>query len=391
MSRWRRRLAIVAALLFVALVGLRFFLRSGAAARLVASQLGDILETTATIGSLRAALAGDTVVRGLKLYNDGDDVPYLEADEVTVDVSLANAAAGKRLPDRIDVRGARLRLRFDREGKLLTRPPTLPQAGQLPRVRLRDLELTLAQDGRPPLTLRRAQVTLAPDGEENLSGEIDDPVLGRFGLSGRFGQGKLHLRLNHPSLPLTLERFRTLPFLPRALTRRLEAEGDVPLEVALWLGPEPPRCRYRVAFGPARVRLLQDDRPAFLGSGVGGVADGDDDGNVKFQETFATRDGATGPSRSISPTPGWTCTCAADLAFDPGKLTELPFVPPEVWKHVRGRAGRRPTSTSIPQRRARRSLPRQVYRPPASSASRLSTWRRPTSPAASSSRTTSCG
>lgn len=347
MSRWRRRLAIVAVLVVVAIVGLRFYLRSGAAGRLVASQLGDILETTVAIDSLRAALAGDTIVGGLKLYNDGDDTPYLEADEVTVDVSVANLAGGKRLPDRIDIHGVRLRLRFDREGKLLTKLPKLPRAGRLPALRLRGLELTLAQDGRPPLTLRRATAMLSPDEEENLSGEIDDPDLGRFALSGRFGQGKLHLKLAHRGLALTPRRFRELPFVPRAITRRLEAEGDVPLEIALWLGPERPRCRYRVAFGPARTRLLQDDRPPFAASGVRGVAEGDDDGRVSFKGGIRDpRWGDWAIAAEVVDDAVDLRLSTADAALDPARLVGLPFVPKAVWKQVQG-TGRTPADVRV--------------------------------------------
>src|SRR5262245_50804136 len=103
MARWRRRLAILGVLVVVALVALRFYLRSDAAARLVASELGEILETTVSIEALDGKIVGHTSALGVKLFDGGDDRPYLEAEKVVVDVSLARAAGGARLPDKIDI------------------------------------------------------------------------------------------------------------------------------------------------------------------------------------------------------------------------------------------------------------------------------------------------
>lgn len=348
MSRWRRRLAILGILVVVALVALRFYLRSAALTRVVEVEIGAALDTVASIQALQATVVGQTVVHGLKLSEAGDDRPYLEAKRVVVDLALAQAVAGSRMPDTIDLHDARLRLRFNRNGALLTKLPRIPEGGKLPHLRLIGLELTLEQEGRAPFTLQGASLTLDPQRLDNLSGFLEDPSWGKFDIVGRFGHGKLHLHLKNDRLPLTPALFRSVPFLPPALTRQAEFEGIIPLELSLWFSPEPPRARYQVSFDRARVRLLQPDRPAFVAFPARGALEGSDDG---FQLKGDIRDPYWG---------NWTLAAdldsprsavmlhldAKDVSVDPAKLTALPYVPKNVWRHVQA-SGRTPVKVRV--------------------------------------------
>ncbi len=338
MSRWRRRLAILAVLfvflLLSSLVGVPLYLRSDSAKRLVARDLGELLETTATIGSLRAGLIGSSVIEELRFYDHDSTRPYLEVERVRVDVSLASAIAGKRLPDRLELQGVHLHLRFDHTGKLLTALPVLPRSGRLPHLRLQGLTLTLDQEGRPPLILEQGDVTLSPDRPENLLGELNDPRLGKFALTGRFGQGKLHLNIQHAGLALTPEQFRQLPFLPKNLTRRLDAAGTIPLDLSLWFGPEPPRARYRVGFRQATVRIAQDDRPPLVVTGASGLVEGDDQ-QFRFKgEITDPRWGQWSLAATQADDRLELQLHTAEMRITPDRLVDLPFVPPTVWDHL---------------------------------------------------------
>src|SRR5262249_15446762 len=155
----------------------------------------ETLDTVVVLDSFAGRLTGDSTAHGVRMYNDGDDEPFLEARQVVTDLSLRKGLGGARLPHRIDAVDAHPRLRFHRGRKLPTRPPHLPSGGRLPALRIRGLTVTLEREGRAPFTLEGASLTLSPQLEENLYGVLDDPVWGAFDITGRFAGGKLRLAL----------------------------------------------------------------------------------------------------------------------------------------------------------------------------------------------------
>ncbi|MFM7150842.1 MAG: AsmA-like C-terminal region-containing protein [Gemmataceae bacterium] len=337
-TRWRRRLLVLAALFAVLLGGIHWYLGSRSGARLVARDLGELLKTHASIDRLRAGFFGNTKVLGLNLQDSRYPDPYLTARQVEVDLSISKILAGARLPSQITVDDVSLHLRFDRDGKLLTELPHLPNSGRLPRLRLRNLTLTLDQEGRPPFTLHRGELTLNPENTENLSGDLKDPEYGNFEVAGRFAEGKLHLRLNSTSLPLSLDRFHRIPFIPLAVKRHLEVAGDGPLQLELWLGKESPKARYRVAIQRATVHLLQPERAPFIVAGVDGTIEGTD---RAFQLRGSAKNHTWGDwelsADMVEGVPAVDVRLkGSETAFTPEMLADLPYVPPHVWKQVSG-------------------------------------------------------
>jgi hypothetical protein len=348
----RRRRLLLPILLVALLLGgaygaARLFVTCEYARDLVTAHLAEQLQTSVTADSMEASFAGTTVLRGLTLHDDGH--PYLHVPRVEADVSGWDLLWGACRPGFLDLRDAVLRLRFDRDGKLLTKLPTFAFSESFPAVDIRGARVVLEQEGRRPFSLDGAALDLAPDRAENLHGTIDDPVWGAFDVAGAYRDDRLQLTLTSLGVVLTPGMARALPFVPEALHRQLEFEGRrVPLRLRLTFGPEPPYARYEVRFRDARVRLLQPDRPAFVVGGAGGTLEGSEQGfllNGALDDpswgrwsVAAGYVAATGAIRLQLDTPG--------TSVDPAKLAALPYVPPNVWRCVEA-TGRTPANVQV--------------------------------------------
>jgi hypothetical protein len=344
-----RSLLVLALLAGGAWVAARLFLTSAAARRLVASDLGERLRTSVTLDALEPAFLGKSVVRGLKLL-DADGHPYLEADRAEVNLSLWKVVArGARLPGYLDVRGAALRLRFGRDGSLLTKLPTFPETGRMPLVKVHGLTVVLEQEGRAPFSLTGGSLVMRADRPDNLRGILDDPVWGTFDIIGDYRKGTLQLSLASPGVALTAGMFRALPFVPASLHRQLEFEGErVPLRLRLAFGPLAPYARYAVTFRDAQVRLLQPDRPALVAAGASGTLDGSEEGFVlkgalddPYWGQWSAASGYVARTGAIS-----VQLDTPESPVDQEKLTALPYVSASVWRSVQA-SGRTPATVLV--------------------------------------------
>src|SRR5690348_7529391 len=127
-SRLRKTVGItlVALVLLVGggLIALRLYLSSAAATRQVAERLQNMLGGRIEIQSAQIAMMGDSSVRGIQAYEEGEpNKPWLRIEDVTADVSALSLLRDKSPAD-IQLQGARIRLRFDSGGRLLTKLPT---------------------------------------------------------------------------------------------------------------------------------------------------------------------------------------------------------------------------------------------------------------------------
>ena len=121
----RRTVLLTTALLLVGVaVGGWVYVRSPAAGRLVARKLEQRLGTNVQIGQLDVGI-GSTSVADLRVYEyqapTGAD-PVIRVGAVDLDVSAVGAAAGA-MPSNVTLRDARVLLRFNKNGDLVTRLP----------------------------------------------------------------------------------------------------------------------------------------------------------------------------------------------------------------------------------------------------------------------------
>jgi len=196
-------------------------------------------------------------VRGVELgETEKPDSPnWLTADRISTDVSLRRLLRGKFLPARIEVDHPKLSLRFDAKGQLATPLPfkipkgeagkSDPSAMALPDVVVDGAEVTVAQEGRPPLTIQKADLRMSPDsGRSKIDATADDPIWGRVRVTGEFEPGFKDgtiTILSDPNFVVENEQLKKIPFVPTEVWSNLEANGPVAASVKITLNGQDPK------------------------------------------------------------------------------------------------------------------------------------------------------
>ncbi len=295
--RWARRIGVVG------LVGLGIVLavRAWVVPGVLASTLRAKFHGPARLDSWWLG-RGSAGVEGLSLREGpGPDSPvWLSARRVETDLTLAGMLRGRFAPGRIVLEAPKLALRFDRKGDLLTKGPFAGGGGSaadLPDVEIRDAEVTIEQEGRPPLIVRGVSGGLdrSADGED-LALASDDPTLGRWTIQGRFGAGFATgtVRLaSPPGFVTTPEINATIPFVPPEVWENVGPSGPLDVAVTLDLAASKVRVRTELTFREARARL----------GGLGIVSDATT-GRLTVEDGLVRLDGLSG--RSLAGTVGAT-------------------------------------------------------------------------------------
>jgi hypothetical protein len=277
-----RVLLVVALLLVAALVGARIYLSSARAAHQVAHSLEAMLGMPVEVERASIGLLGGSSLRGLRVPGPGGDAdqPLLTIDDVQADLTARGALSGL-LPHHLTLSGVRLNLRFDRKGRLLTPLPERGEApaGQpLPHVTIRDLTVTVMQEGRPPLTVTGCSLGGATEEETfKLSGTVDDPVWGNWSATADYDldSGAMVARLETQDTNLTQEKLSAIPFVSPRVWEEVRFDGRTSVRLTLRRPPGAEHLRYRVEgqVQSARVAVSSIGLSA-EGSGRGVIEDG---------------------------------------------------------------------------------------------------------------------
>jgi translocation and assembly module TamB len=197
---------------------------------LIAGQIQSRLGGRASVGSwwLGGSSAGAT---GLAL-RDGSEV-WATADRVTTDLSLPGVLRGRTSPRRVTIDGAKLTVRVGRDGRVLTAVGgSSPGGGGTPPVVVvRNAEVTVRQEGRPELVVKRVQGRLAPyGGRLQLAGRSDDPEWGPAEAYGEFDpsfrSGRVTLSSKRP-IAVDPRKVECIPFVPPAVWANIVPHGRV--------------------------------------------------------------------------------------------------------------------------------------------------------------------
>lgn len=251
----RRVLPAVVLLVVAALFGGWLYARSDAAARKLSQQLEDKLGSAARIERIHAGLLG-TSFTGLAIHEPNqpaDAEPLLAADEVDLNVSTIGAVAGRR-PSRVTVRGARMVLRYDRNGFLLTKLPSAGGAGPLPTIHVKSGTLTIRQEGREDTVFTGLEATLTPaDGGLALSGSAHDPDWGQWTGEGLIPVGPGPMRLAVKTItpqPVTPELLRRVPLVSPSAWKHVVLAGTTPGKLEIAWDPTTRAVRCRIDLEP---------------------------------------------------------------------------------------------------------------------------------------------
>ncbi|HWG42938.1 MAG TPA: hypothetical protein VN688_09145 [Gemmataceae bacterium] len=285
-TRLRKALWIVPIVLLVlgvaALVAVKVYLSSSHATRQVAGRLQSMLGGRVEVQESHIGLTGGSTVQGIRAYAEGDDSkPWLQVDDVKADLSALSMLRDKS-PDAIDLNGARVTLRFGSSGQLLTQIPSTKKKGpptQIPHLHIEQGELTLDQQGQPPMVIHGINADIVP-GEDGLTlkGTITDPFWGNWQAQGDFDTtgGKGTITLDTSEVDVTMEKLKAIAFVPPSVWQAVQVEGKTPARVHLDLQPENKRkAHYRVEISPtdAHVKVPSIDLDATHAHGKAIIVD----------------------------------------------------------------------------------------------------------------------
>src|SRR5262245_25947350 len=154
---------------------LRFAMGFGAFTSPIADAIGQRLGVRASLDDSIVQYRSQSTLVGLRLYEDGQDEPFLVAGHVETDFNVVQYLRGHPIR-RIDLSDVEVRLRFDSAGRPLTSlsPPAASGGARarIPALRVRNGRLTIAQEGRQPFTLDGVSLTLEPGKRYELFGII---------------------------------------------------------------------------------------------------------------------------------------------------------------------------------------------------------------------------
>ena len=137
----------------------RCYLTSKHATKQIADKLQGLLGVPVQIDQADVGIRDGSSLQGVQIFEAGNqppDKPWLKVDKVEVDLTALDVVSGDSSPKRIVLSGAAIELRFNEDGHLLTGLPNIkPTPGQpFPELVLQGSQLTLAQEGRPPMVIK---------------------------------------------------------------------------------------------------------------------------------------------------------------------------------------------------------------------------------------------
>lgn len=286
-TAWLRKslwITLIALLLLVGggLIALRVYLSSAGATRQVAERLQEMLGGRVEIQGAQIGLTGDSSVRGIQAYEEGEpNKPWLRIEDVTADVSALSLLRDKS-PDDIRLQSARVTLRFDSAGHLLTKLPTKKSGApaQLGLIHIEDGELTFNQEHRSPMIIRGVNARLASTEKGlTLTGTVHDPFWGDWKANGDFNSrgSKGSLTLDTEKVFVTMSKLKSIPFVPLSVWQEVDVEGTTPALVRLDMETQRDKTsvHYRVEIAPrdAHVKVPSIDLDATQVNGKAIVAD----------------------------------------------------------------------------------------------------------------------
>lgn len=271
-----KRFVVIALVVVLVLIGsgamlVRYFTRSARVAGEVTTRLEAIYGGPVRVEGVDVGLSGSTV-SGFELFEEGSDVdgsvPWLKVGSLSVDVSLWDLIRGNAMPTKVAVKPATILLRFDREGRLLTRFPASSggqsdkfDLGSLPAIDIEQGEIVFRKEGQPDVVARnvRARLSREEDGKLTLAGTADSQELGKLVLDGKVdGQSpraivtlktdtKVHVN------QAVLDR---LPFVPASILEEAQiAEGDLAAELTIQFAWPSRSLHYRLEAVPENTTV----------------------------------------------------------------------------------------------------------------------------------------
>ncbi|MFO0967269.1 MAG: AsmA-like C-terminal region-containing protein [Gemmataceae bacterium] len=270
MKRFLWVLGTLVVVLLVAVAGLRWYLTSRYVADKVVTQLQNVYGGKVTVGGADVWL-GSSSVRQIALMEDcpGQDIPWLSIDEIDTDLSLFDLLKGRYTPGDVSLKGAKIVLRFDAKGRLITCLPgklrdsngdtDLAFIESFPQVRLTNSSIILRKEGAPDFVAEDIDLALKREpGRLALSGFLLSPKWGKWRLDGVISRDRpaTFTFKSEVAVEVTRAMLQQIPFVPRSTwdevdIRRGKTSGSVTITYDFKRG----KIGYRVEAAPTNTDL----------------------------------------------------------------------------------------------------------------------------------------
>jgi hypothetical protein len=258
-----KRLLLMTAALVALLAGLgKLALASDFATRQTVARLGAAFGAPVRVGEVRLGYWA-TALRGLEVLENlttPEPPPWTAVGAADADLSLWQLLRGDLADGAVTLHDVHVTLRFDRDGRLLTRLPAPPPSELAwPVIRLDGGTFTLCREGVADEVFHNIRLELRGDAQKcTLSGTVDDPDWGPWTVAGgrESADGPFTLVLRTArEVHATPALLRRAPFVPPVTWRQVELEGDTDCELTLRFEPHD-RVRYRVDLHPRNTRVV---------------------------------------------------------------------------------------------------------------------------------------
>ncbi len=261
MRRLLRRRVIVPVLIVVAgLFTTGYFLsRSEIAGRLVERKLEERLGTIADFDGAAVGITGTTVtnLRIHERHSGPDSTPFLTVGTAEVNVGAVGAIFDKS-PSTIRLQNARVVLRFDKKGDLLTRLPIAVGGDGFPTVQIESGTLLIQQLGHVDSVFHGINLTItSQDQSLTLKGTVHDDAWGKWTAEGTIpmgpeGNGRVTLRTAEPQA-VTPELLEQVPLVNPNAWKSVRLAGTTPAQLDLTFDAMSKQLDYRIELAPTKT------------------------------------------------------------------------------------------------------------------------------------------
>lgn len=257
-----RFLVVIALIAGGVLVALKMYLHSDAVTGQVARRLQDALGVPVTVGGIELG-SSRSAATNIAIFESGatpGQSPFVAIGRANTDIGISDFLKGEIDPKKLDIEDVNLTLRYDRDGRLLTRLPTARGPSQpLPEFQLQRASIKIIKEGDADCEFRGIDGLIKETSDAILlQGQVNDPAWGgSWAVQGAFpklgGIGRLELKNN--GLHVNQAMLHRVPFVSENVWRHVGLEGDTPVQVLLSLPQPPARVGYRVVLSPKNTRV----------------------------------------------------------------------------------------------------------------------------------------
>lgn len=266
MSRLFRKRIVWGSLAFTALciifTGV-VYPRTGHAHRTLAGQISSRIGLPVTLDAISIGIRSSSI-NGLQVFERDAtperNVPWIVADNVEIAGSPLTVAQGD-MPSAIHFRQAKVTLRFDRNGDLITQLPTSAAGtGVLPQLNLVDSQLTIKQDGHPDTVLQGIELTVNPNGDQpNALGFARDPNWGVWQLNASYDAATKLAKFSVKTTErqhVTPELLQRTPFVNQNAWKAVQITGDTEAELNAQVDMTTEKLTYTLTMTPTGATII---------------------------------------------------------------------------------------------------------------------------------------